>query len=476
MTEVGHGQDTGGASVDRRHDGRPRLLLDALDGPLQSIELNAVADEEVGRAHQDVAAIHLRLDALSRHGLEALGFRHDNPACARRRHNRLGQRVLGAKLGSGDQAQELGLGAGSVEQRDLADGGVPLSDRPGLVQDHGGDAAGRLQRLAGLEEDPHLGAPPGPDHHGCRRRQAHGARAGDDQHGHGVDHGLGQDGVAGGRSRADEIPGQECQGCDRQDDRDEDRRDAVRQALDGSLGGLRLLDQADDLRQGRVRADAPGFGLQAAEAVERAADDLVVSALLHRHQLPGQHRLIDRRTAFQDAPVDRDLLPRLDDENVADAHLLDRDFEFLAASHDARRFRAQAHQTPDGVARPAARSGLQQLAQDDQGDDDGGGLEVQVAARQAEDDRHGVEVGGRRAHGDQHVHVGGAVAQRLEGAAVVLAAGVELDRRRQRPLHPAEERRMPPGHRQQPEIGGHRQGEERDGETQADDQAPALAA
>ncbi|MBM2844369.1 MAG: hypothetical protein HW404_2206, partial [Anaerolineales bacterium] len=204
-----------------------------------------------------------------------------------------------------------------------------------------------------------------------------------------------------------------------------------RQALDGSLGSLRLLDQADDLRQGRVRADAPGFGLQAAEAVERAADDLVVSALLHRHRLPGQHRLIDRRMALQDAPVDRDLLPRLDDENVADAHLLDRDFEFLAVSNDARRFRAQAHQTPDGVARPAARPGLQQLAQDDQGDDDGGGLEVQVAARQTEHDRHGVEVGGRRAHGDQHVHVGGAVAQSLEGAAVVLAAGVELDRRRQ---------------------------------------------
>ena len=32
------------------------------------------------------------------------------------------QRVLGAKLGSRDQTQELGLGAGSVEQRDLADG------------------------------------------------------------------------------------------------------------------------------------------------------------------------------------------------------------------------------------------------------------------------------------------------------------------------------------------------------------------
>ena len=51
-------------------------------------------------------------------------------------------------------------------------------------------------------------------------------------------------------------PEAERRGGDRQHDRDEDRRDAVGEPLDGRLAGLRVGDEPADLRERRVGADA----------------------------------------------------------------------------------------------------------------------------------------------------------------------------------------------------------------------------
>ena len=56
-------------------------------------------------------------------------------------------------------------------------------DRAGLVEDDRGDPLRMLERRAVADQDARLGALAGADHDRRRRGQAHGARAGDDQHG-----------------------------------------------------------------------------------------------------------------------------------------------------------------------------------------------------------------------------------------------------------------------------------------------------
>ncbi len=187
--------------------------------------------------------------------------------------------------------------------------------------------------------------------------------------------------------------------------------------------------------------------------------------------------IIDSSTAvppFDDHAVDRDLLARPDQDDIAPLHLIDRDVLLDALAHDARRLRLQAHQPPDGFAGAAVRSRLEELAQQDQGDDDRRRLEVEVAGDQPEEDGQGVDVGHRRAHGDQHVHVGRAVAQRLVGPDVVLAAHDELHRRRQREHHPVVPTRVRQVVRHQPQVAPHAHQEQRHGQAQADEQQPSL--
>ncbi len=65
-------------------------------------------------------------------------------------------------------------------------------------------------------------------------------------------------------------------------DRHEDARDPIRELLDRGLGGLGLLDEADDLRERRVAPDRGGLHLEGAFAVESPADDPVARGLLDR--------------------------------------------------------------------------------------------------------------------------------------------------------------------------------------------------
>ncbi len=163
-------------------------------------------------------------------------------------------------------------------------------------------------------------------------------------------------------------------------------------------------------------------------------------SFLHRQALAGDHRLVQAGAAFPDDAVHRDLLARPHDDDVADRHLLHRDIHLLAVAHDPRRPGLQADELLDGLGGLALGPGLEQAAQQDEGDDDGRGIEVDVGAAAAggeeageQDGRHAVEVGRRGAHGDEGVHVGGAVLERAPRPPVELPARPELDRRGQRP-------------------------------------------
>ena len=111
----------------------------------------------------------------------------------------------------------------------------------------------RLQRLALAEQNAELGRASRAGHDGRGRREAHGAGAGDDEHGDRVDQRVGET-----RLRTDQHPDDEGERGDGEDGRDEDGGDAVDQRLDRQLRALRLLDHADDAGERRVGADARG--------------------------------------------------------------------------------------------------------------------------------------------------------------------------------------------------------------------------
>ena len=119
-----------------------------------------------------------------------------------------------------------------------------------------------------------------------------------------------------------------------------------------------------------------------------------------------------------------------------------------AVAHHARRLRLQAHQRADRVARPPLRARLEHPPEQDQRDDDAGGLEVDrhrrspampamsasslvANQRGASGRRHRVEVAAPVPDGDQRVHVRRAVAEGRPRAAVELRAAVKHHRRRQ---------------------------------------------
>ena len=107
----------------------------------------------------------------------------------------------------------------------------------------------------------------------------------------------------------------------------------------------------------------------AARPIDRAAGDLAAGFLLHRVRLAGQHRLVDRGPALQDMPVDRDLLTRPDTNHVANFDRRERHIDLFAVADHTRGLRRETEQLPDGGARPAARTQLEDLTeQDEHGD------------------------------------------------------------------------------------------------------------
>ena len=116
----------------------------------------------------------------------------------------------------------------------------------------------------------------------------------------------------------------------------------------------------------------------------------------------------------------------------------DRDILLDAVPDDAGRLGLQPHQTLNRLRGPALGLRLEEPAEDDQGHDEGRPVVIDVGhdlrrgEELREEGRQGrVEIGGKRPHGDQGVHVGGLLAGRLEGADEEAAPHPEDDGRRQ---------------------------------------------
>ncbi len=123
----------------------------------------------------------------------------------------------------------------------------------------------------------------GADHQRGRSGQTERTRAGDDQHGHaGRERGGG---AVGGRCGEPEAQRRHREG---DDDRHEDRRDPVGQALHLRLAGLGVLDEPCDLCERGVRADAGGADHETTAGVDGGTGDVVARPDLDRDALAGE--------------------------------------------------------------------------------------------------------------------------------------------------------------------------------------------
>ena len=286
-------------------------------------------------------------------------------------HDGVGERVLRAALGGGDEGEDLLLGERALGTDDVGDAGLALGEGAGLVEDDGLHRPQPLERLGVAEQDPVLGALAGTDHDRGRRREAERARARDDQDGDRVEQREVERGLGPERE-----PDHERERREPEDHRHEVAGDHVGEALDRRPGALGLGDEPDDLREDRVGADPRGPEGQRPRRVERAADDEVLDPLGDREALAGDHRLVDARGALGDHAVDRDRLAGADAHEVADADVADREVELDAITDDARGARREVDEAADRVGGVAARAGLEEAAEQDQRDDRRRGVEV----------------------------------------------------------------------------------------------------
>src|SRR5207249_11697366 len=108
--------------------------------------------------------------------------------------------------------------------------------------------------------------------------------------------------------------------------------------------------------------------------VLRSAGHLVAWTLLHRDRLAGDHRLVDRGRAREDAPVRSDDLAGSHDHDVPDGKAIDR-YVLLqtAGAPDPRALRAERRERTNlgRGARPGTR--LEVAARQHQRDDHGRG-------------------------------------------------------------------------------------------------------
>ncbi len=166
--------------------------------------------------------------------------------------------------------------------------------------------------------------------------------------------------------------------------------DAVHELLERRTAALRLPDPRHDAGEQRVGADGVRAHHDAPGAVEGPAGHAVARALLGGDGLAREHRLVDRGRALEDDAVDRDALPRPHAEPVARDHVPERDVLLgPVVVETSGRARREGEERAQRVARLAAGGAFEDLSEQDERDDDRGGLEVDGA------EAHAVAVGGR---------------------------------------------------------------------------------
>ena len=283
-----------------------------------------------------------------------------------------GDRMLGAAFDGGHERQHF-VPVESCCRHKVGEFRMARGQRSGLVDSHDGRVAQRLQRLALAEQDAEFGCPSRPHHDRGWRCKSHGAGTGNDQHGHGIDESEGEC-----RPRSEQIPGNEGDEGRSHHRRHEPRRDAINQRLDRQFRALRRFDHADDLGQQRIGADPGGAIGKASGLVDGATHHLQPNALGYRHRFTGDHRFIDERCAGDDNAVNRQPLTGAHPQNIALSDIADRDFRQNAIALDMRGLGLQSHQPGNSGTRPALGPGFEIAAEQDQRNDDGRCLEIDI--------------------------------------------------------------------------------------------------
>src|SRR5215216_6044485 len=372
---VGHGEEAGGPSAYGRKHGSlafPRELLGPWD---QAVFRDAGLAEEPARPDEDLLAFDTGPNATASYGLERLGLAERDAPSLGTPHDRLAQRMLAPALGRGHDLEELVLRK-AVSCAHVGQLWLTLGEGACLIQDDGCEIVGALECLPALDQYPRLGPLSCTYHDRGRGREAHRARAGDDE-----DRDHVQKGEREGRCGAERQPEGEVRHGNAYDGRDEYAADPVREALYGRLGPLRLLDQPHDPAQGGILADLRSLKAKTAAGIHRRADDLVPLSLGDGHRLPRDHRLVYRRLARDDASVHRHLLARPHDHDIPYSYVLARHiylFALALPTQDAGSLGAQTSEPPYGLVRATLGPHLEQPAKQNERDDQGGGVEVHI--------------------------------------------------------------------------------------------------
>ena len=384
--------------------------------------------------------------------------------------------MFAAALEAGRETQDVHFGEALV-RKDRRHRRTSFCQGAGLVQNEGVDLLETLERLGVLDQDAGVRTTPHPDHDRDRRGQAQRTGTGDDEHRNGGDQGVGQTGFG-----TDQAPDDSGEQGDRDHRGDEPARDCIGQPLDRGATALGLGHHLDDLRQQGVRAHLVGAHDKGSGLVERAGHDPVADLLGHRHGLAGHHGFIDSDPAIQKFAIDRDLLSGSDPQAVADGDLVKRDiFIDTIRADPACGLGREVQQGADRARGLFAGAQFQNLADEDQHGDDRRRLEIDRRASV------GLEEGGRKQgwrddghdaveprhadpHGDQGEHIQPAGAQRCPAALEEGPAAPENDGGRQRELDPvrhlARDEHVKIG-----QVPAHLQGENRQGQDQADPEA-----
>ena len=385
-------------------------------------------------AHEDAPTIDRRFGSAPGKGAEVRGC---SGIAARAGEDGLRHGMLAPPLHGGGEAQHF-IHRKTFSGTYRPQFGHARGDGPGLIQNHGIDGGGKFEDVAALDEQTAQCTAAGAGHDGGRRRKSHGARAGDDEHGHRVQQRV--------TDRAEKQPGRKGNDRDRENSHREVAAHRIGEAGDRSARTLRPLHEFHDARQSRFAAHMRGTKTERAGAVQRAAEDGRRYRFRYRETLTGQHRLIDVTRAVEHRAIHRNTFAGLHDDHIADNDIGDGNDLFGAAGRAADHagsVRGEADQPANGVRRFASHTRFQQTTQQHENDNDGGGFEIDIL-RAGPDGPYGIKECRAGAEGDQRIHVGRTMPQRRPGIAIIGLPAVQQHRQGQDKLH----QRQPIEHRQ----------------------------
>ncbi|CRM99127.1 hypothetical protein [Pseudomonas sp. 34 E 7] len=386
--------------------------------------------QQASIAQGQLPAVQGAGDAASGQGLAGTDVSRVQPLFVTGIQHRLGQRVLAATL-QGSRLLQQARGV-AVHRRQMGDSRRARGEGAGLVEHHGAHRMGMLQRLGVLDQNAMACSDAGAGHDCRRRRQAQGARAGDHQHRDRVDDCALQ-------GRAVQPPAREGEQCHYQHRRDEDLADFIHQFLDRCLGGLGVLDQADDPGQHAFRAQGLGTHQQATFTVDRATGDPVARLFRHRQAFAADQRFVGMALAIDDFAVYREAFAGLYHDQVTELERSDGDLFLTALQHAHRPLGAQGFEGTNGAGGLALGAALQVFTQQHQCDHHGRGFEIQMRSGPGEPLINAQAVTGTGADRHQQVHIARAGAHGFPGGPVKTRTEDKLHRCRQGELHPGGE-------------------------------------